>query len=168
MQMKLFDELMEAWEYTRDGVIAEVENLPEVKFSERPPGLVRSALDLVNHIVESGRLMAGELSLADGDFQRKPYGALVAEHIRAGDTAASKKEAVELLRRSHAEGDAMLRNAGAERLMEPIRQFNGVPATRLAWMSHGISHEEYHRGQIAIYARLLGEKPALTKLIEGD
>ncbi len=166
--MQIFDELMEAWQYTRDGVIAEVENLPEARFGEPPPGLVRSALDLVNHIVESGRLMAGELSLADGDFRRKPYEVLIAEHLRAGDTATSKKEAVELLRRSHAEGDAMLRTAGAERLTQPIRQFNGAPATRLAWMSHGISHEEYHRGQIAIYARLLGEKPALTKLIEGE
>jgi uncharacterized damage-inducible protein DinB len=166
--MQIFEELMEAWQYTRDGVIAEVENLPEARFSECPPGLMRSALDLVNHIVESGRLMSGELSLADGDFQRKSYPALIAEHARAGDMARSKKEAVELLRRSHAEGDAMLHSAGAERLMQPIRQFNGVPATRLAWMSHGISHEEYHRGQIAIYARLLGEKPALTKLIEGE
>jgi uncharacterized damage-inducible protein DinB len=34
-------------------------------------------------------------------------------------------------------------------------------------MMHGIAHEEYHRGQITLYARLLGEVPALTKLIEG-
>jgi uncharacterized damage-inducible protein DinB len=34
-------------------------------------------------------------------------------------------------------------------------------------MQHGIAHEEYHRGQIALCARLMGIKPALTKLIEG-
>lgn len=166
--MQIFEELMEAWRYTREGVIAEVENLPEARFGECPPGLVRSALDLANHIVESGRLMAGELSRPDGDFMRKSYSALIAEHLRKGDLAQSRNEAVELLRRSHAEGDATLRGAGAERLMQPIRQFSGTEATRLAWMHHGISHEEYHRGQIAIYARLLGEKPALTKLIEGS
>lgn len=27
-------------------------------------------------------------------------------------------------------------------------QFNGRPATRLSWMSHGVAHEEYHRGQL--------------------
>jgi uncharacterized damage-inducible protein DinB len=34
-------------------------------------------------------------------------------------------------------------------------------------MHHGISHEEYHRGQLALYARLFGEVPALTKAIQG-
>jgi uncharacterized damage-inducible protein DinB len=32
-------------------------------------------------------------------------------------------------------------------------------------MQHPIAHEEYHRGQIAMYARLVGRIPALTKLI---
>ena len=165
--MQLLDELLEAWRYTREGVIAEVENLPETKLREAPSGLSRSPLDLVNHIVESDRLMAGELSRPDGDFQRKSYPELMAEYVNEGDVASSKQDALELLRRSHSEGDKILRAAGAERLSQPIRQFNGQPASRLAWLHHGISHEEYHRGQLAIYARLCGETPALTKLIMG-
>jgi uncharacterized damage-inducible protein DinB len=164
---RLFEELLDAWRYTRDGVIAEVENLPNAAFAGCPPGLGRSAIDIANHIVESSRLMAGELSREDGDFLRKSYSDLMAEYVRAGDVAKTKAEAVQLLRRTHAEGDASLRSAGAERMMQPIRQFNGVPASRMTWLHHGISHEEYHRGQIALYARLFGEKPALTKLIEG-
>ncbi len=166
--MSLFEELLEAWGYTREGVIAEIENLPDSVLNSAPSLLARSGLELVNHIVESGRLMAGELSRADGDFTRKPYMELVAEHSRKGDVATSRREAVELLKRSLSEGEGALRAAGADRLMQPITQFNGVPATRLAWLHHGISHEEYHRGQIALYARLGGEKPALTKLIEGS
>ena len=165
--MRLFEELLEAWRYTRAGVIAEAENLPESRFLERPAGVGRSPLELVNHIVESGRLMSGELSRANGDFRRKPYPELISEHLAPDDVAHSKSEAVERLRRSHAEGDAALRKAGAERLLEPIRQFNGEHATRLAWMHHGVSHEEYHRGQLALYARLFGETPALTKRILG-
>jgi len=42
-----------------------------------------------------------------------------------------------------------------------------VPASRLTWLNHAIAHEEYHRGQLALYARLLGRVPALTRLIEG-
>jgi len=34
-------------------------------------------------------------------------------------------------------------------------------------LTHAIAHEEYHRGQLTLYARLLGRVPALTKLIEG-
>ena len=165
--MQLLEELLEAWRYTRDGIIAELVNLPESKLHAPPTGLSRSALDLANHIVESGRLMAGELSRPDGDFQRKPYAALIGEYVKESDVASSRQEAVELLRRSHAEGEHALRAAGAGQLSKPIRQFNGVPASRIAWLHHGISHEEYHRGQLAIYARLSGETPALTKLIMG-
>ena len=164
----MLDELLEAWRYTREGVVAEAENLPADRFLERPDGLGRSALELVNHIVESGWLMAGELSRPDGDFQRKPYPDLVVEHTPAGDYADSREGALEALRRTHAAGEALLREAGTDVLGRRIRQFNGVEATRLAWMHHGIAHEEYHRGQLALYARLLGATPALTKLILGE
>jgi uncharacterized damage-inducible protein DinB len=166
--MQLFDELVEAWRYARDGVIAEVENLPENALSKAPDGLPRTGFDLVNHIVESARLMAGELTRPDGDFQRKSYTELVDEYIRPGDVVSSKKDAVELLKRSHAEDEAKFKAAGADRLMEPIRQFNGVAASRMSWFAGGISHEEYHRGQLAMYARLCGETPALTKVIMGE
>jgi len=165
--MQLFDEMLDAWRYTRDGVIAEVENLPENIFSVAPHGLERTILDLVNHIVESSRLMAGELSRADGDFLRKEYPELIAEYSREGDVAQTKAEAVELLRRSFTEDEEQIRGAGQEAMMKPIRQFNGEKASRMAWFHHGISHEEYHRGQLAIYARLNGETPGLTKLIMG-
>jgi uncharacterized damage-inducible protein DinB len=165
--LTLFDELLEAWRYTRDGVIDEAAVLPDTHFADRPDGLGRSALELVNHIIESGRLMAGELSRADGDFQRKQYPELIAEHSKRGDMARSKAEAIDILRRSHEEGEALLRAAGAERLVQPIRQFNGLFASRLSWMHHGIAHEEYHRGQLALYNRLFGVVPALTQQING-
>jgi uncharacterized damage-inducible protein DinB len=165
--MQLFDELIEAWRYAREGVIAEVENLTDEVLGQAPDELPRNGIDLVNHIVESGRLMVGELTHPQGDFQRKPYPELLKEHTKPGDVSKSKKEALELLRRSHSEGEAALKAAGAERLMEPIRQFNGVKASRMSWFAGGISHEEYHRGQLAMYARLSGETPALTKVIMG-
>jgi uncharacterized damage-inducible protein DinB len=164
----LLDELLDAWRYTRDGVIAEIANMPGSRVAERPAGLGRSALELVEHIVASGRLMAGELSRPHGDFCRAPYEALVAEHSQATDRAASPAAALELLRASHAHDSARLRDAGVELMRRPIRQFNGAYASRLAWMHHGIAHEEYHRGQLALYARLYGVTPALTKQILGE
>ena len=53
-------------------------------------------------------------------------------------------------------------------MLQTIRRFDGESGTRLAWMQHGIAHEEYHRGQLALYVRLLGRTPALTRLIEGS
>jgi uncharacterized damage-inducible protein DinB len=166
--MNLLDELIEAWRYTRAGVIAEAENLPAERFLDRPGGLTRSPLELVNHIVESGWLMAGELTRPDGDFQRLGYAELLAEHTPTADRADGREAALRALRRSHEQGEARLREAGHQTLARPIRQFNGVEASRISWMHHGISHEEYHRGQLALYARLFGETPALTKQILGE
>lgn len=163
-----FEELLEYWGYTRQGVIAEVENLPEADLDRRPGEAQRSVHDIALHVISSGRVMAGELSRPDGDFTRASYAEILAEH--GGDSGASstKAELIALLRSSHEQGDAALRAAGELQMLQWIRQFNGENATRLSWMHHGISHEEYHRGQIALTVRLLGHTPALTKAIRGE
>lgn len=172
MQVKSqLEEALDAWRFAREGVIAEVRNLPDEAVNEtisaRKAG-ARTIAEMVHHIAESGLLMAGELSRDNGDFQRKPYLTLMAEHAGAMERPQDKAALLALLEKTHHDGEARLRQAGEALLMQPIRQFNGEPARRLTWMHHGIGHEEYHRGQIALSARLLGYTPALTKLIHGE
>jgi uncharacterized damage-inducible protein DinB len=50
-------------------------------------------------------------------------------------------------------------------MLQLIERFDGEMGTRLAWLHHGIAQEEYHRGQLCTYARLIGVEPALTRLI---
>ena len=161
----LLAEALDAWRYTRNGVVAEAENLPVEHFYFRPEPEVRSVAELVRHIVESGRMMAGELPRPDGDFRRQSFEAFVREY--AADVAGipDKEGLLMLLRTSLQEGVVQIRDAGAEQMLEPIHQFDGTRATRLSWMHHGVAHEMYHRGQLALYARLLGGTPALTKQI---
>ena len=59
-----------------------------------------------------------------------------------------------------------LRAAGEVQMLQHVRRFDGERGTRLSWLHHGIAHEEYHRAQLALYARLLGRTPALTRAIE--
>jgi uncharacterized damage-inducible protein DinB len=73
-----------------------------------------------------------------------------------------------VLRSQQREADRKFRRAGSLALYQFITRFDGQPGTKLAWLNHGIAHEEYHRGQLALYARLLGHVPALTQLIEGS
>ena len=164
----LFDELLEAWAYTRQGVIEEIENLSEADLQFRPHKESRSAAEIGLHIVESGQMMAGELSRPDGNFRRKPYPQLVKEHARGLPSTSKKAQLVKLLKQTHADGARKLAAAGELALLQHITRFDGERGTRLAWMNHGISHEEYHRGQLALYARLVGRVPALTQLILGS
>ena len=164
----LLDESLEAWEFARQGVTAELRNIAEKDIDFSPREESRTVGELVRHIVESGNLMAGELSRADGDFQRKSYEGLLVDYGRGVSSLRSKRQLLAALRQTHADGEKRIRRAGELRMLQNIRRFDGKMGTRLAWMNHGIGHEEYHRGQLALYARLMGRVPALTKLIRGS
>ena len=163
----LLDELLTAWAYTRAGVIDEIRNLPDTLTGFRPTPANRTLAELALHIVDSGLMMSGELTRADGNFRRQSYAAFAKEYAAPASRRRSRRDLIALLKDTHARGAKQIRGAGEVLMLQQIVQFNGEKATRLSWMHHGIAHEEYHRGQIALYARLAGEVPALTKLITG-
>lgn len=163
----LLEETLEAWAWTRSGIRDEILNLSEGELAFRPVPKARSAAEIVRHIIEVGLLMTGELTRADGSFRRKSYPKLLAEYAGHVGRATTPKRILDWLERSHAEGEKRFRTAGELFLLQYVTRFDGKPGTRLAWLNHGITHEEYHRGQLAIYARLLGKVPALTKAIGG-
>jgi hypothetical protein len=163
----LLEETLEAWGCARSGVIGELENIPPGDFGFRPTPHSRTPAELAAHIIESGLMASGELTRPDGNFQRQSYPEFIAEHAGTRAQTPDKSRLLGLLQTTLDEGIAKLRSRGEQAMMAPIIQFNGVPATRLTWLNHAIAHEEYHRGQLALYARLLGRVPALTQLIEG-
>ncbi len=164
----LFDEALTAWDYARRSLIAEAEVVPDDGYDFRPTPSSRSYRDLLWHVVESGCMMTGELSRPDGDFTRKPYPELLAEHTAHLSPVDTPAELRALLERTLEDGLDRLRDAGEVHMLQQIRQFDGELSTRLSWMHHGIAHEEYHRGQAALYARLQGIVPALTRAIHGE
>ena len=162
----LLEETLEAWIYTRAGVVDELENIPAGKFGYRPTPQSRSVAELAQHIIESSLMASGELNRPDGNFQRQSYEAFIQQY--AGGRVGTDKAGLQtLLRETLDEGIAAFRETGELGILQEIVQFNGEPATRLTWLNHAISHEEYHRGQLALYARMLGLVPALTQVIEG-
>jgi uncharacterized damage-inducible protein DinB len=164
----LLDEAIEAWEDSRNGVIAELENIPTNRFGVAPVAGTRGVGELALHIAEVGLMMVGELTRDGGDFRRAPYEQLIAEYRGPLDGVGGKREIVAAMKRTLKEGVRAFREAGELHLLGLVRRFDGKMGSRFAWMQHGIAHEEYHRGQIAMSARMMGIKPALTKLIEGS
>ncbi len=163
----LLDETLEAWEFTRAGVADELRAVPDKSLDFRPDEGARTVAELVRHVIESNLMMAGELSRSDGDFQRKSFEGFLHEYAKGIAAHRTKRQLLDALRRTHREGEARIRQAGELHMLQLIRRFDGEMGTRLAWMNHGIAHEEYHRGQLAMYVRLLGRTPALTKRIMG-
>jgi uncharacterized damage-inducible protein DinB len=161
----LLEEALEAWSDVRQGLIEEVENIPQEHFDFRPTPEVRSVAEMVQHILEVALMMTGELTRLDTDFRRAPWPELLdlyASHVRQ---AAGKTELLALLRSSLAEAEEKFREAGELEMLQLITRFDGLQGTKLAWLHHGIAQEMYHRGQLVTYARLLGIEPALTRRI---
>lgn len=163
----LLEETLQAWTYARDGVIDELEVIPADQYSFRPTPYNRTVAEIAQHIIESGLMAAGELNRPDGNFQRQSYPEFIEEYARDRARATDKPSLLAQLRDTLDEARAAFRASGEANLMRDIVQFNGEPATRLTWLNHAIAHEEYHRGQIALYVRLMGRVPALTRLIQG-
>lgn len=163
----LLDEALESWEYTRKGVLDEASSFPDDEWDWRPDPDARSVGELVTHILESGLMMVGELTRPDGDFRRQDPGSFIEEY--AGDLPPdpTPSELREHLTTTFAEGAAAFRAAGEVHMLQLIRRFDGEYGTRLAWLHHGIDHENYHRGQLAAWVRLSGRVPALTRRIQG-
>ena len=72
MAKTLLEEALDGWQFARNGVIAELENIPAESFGFSPAAGVRTVAELARHIVEASTVMAGELSRPDGDFTRRP------------------------------------------------------------------------------------------------
>jgi uncharacterized damage-inducible protein DinB len=164
----MLDEALESWGYTRDGVIDEVVTIPADQFDWRPHPKSRSVAELVQHIVESGLMAAGELTRPDGDFRRAPYPDILGEYAGHVPGIHGRDALLALLRDSYADGEARFRGAGELAMLQHVRRFDGTLGTRLAWLWHAVDHESYHRGQLALYVRMMGKVPALTRAILGE
>ncbi len=164
----LLEETIEAWEGTRDGIIAEVENIPPKRFDFKPADASRSVSELARHIMEVSLMMVGELTREDTNLRRAPWPKLLAMYSKPIDGLKSKRELVSALRSTVRDGVKAFRNAGELHMLQWITRFDGLRGSRLAWFNHGIAHENYHQGQLATYQRLIGVTPALTKMIEGS
>ena len=163
----LLEEAIEAWEDARNGVIDEVRNIPANRFDFTPAKGARSVSELITHIMEVSLMSTGELTREDTNFHRTTWPRLLAMYSKPIDRLHSKRELLAALRSTLRDGVKAFRGAGELHMMQWIIRFDGQRGTRLAWFDHGIAHEMYHRGQLALYQRMMGITPALTKRIPG-
>ncbi len=161
------DESLDAWRDVRYGLIDEVRNIPAGKFGFRATPENRSVTELVQHILEVAMMMTGELTRPDTNFHRAPWPKLLAIYAQSAYRAKTKARLLALLKSQFQDAERKFRKAGELSLYQYLKRFDGLPGTKYTWWQHGIAHEEYHRGQLAIYARLMGLTPALTQKIQG-
>ncbi len=161
------EEALDAWEGIRHGLRAEVRNVPAERFDFRPTPDSRSVSELVRHVLEVGLMMVGELCRPDTDFHRASFRDLVARYDGPVRGLAGKDELLIALDSTFEEARRRFRELGENGIQQVIARFDGKKGTKLAWMHHGLAHEEHHKGQLTVYERLMGLEPALTQRIRG-
>ena len=68
--MTKIEEFLSQWQDSREGLIKEVERIPEDKLDFRPAAETRSALELLYHVIESERMLVDEICRDDTDLRR--------------------------------------------------------------------------------------------------
>ena len=164
----LLEETLEAWSDVRNGLIEELENIPDDRFDFRPTPETRSVAELTQHILEVALMMTGELTRPDTDLRRAPWPELLDLYATHVNQVTSKSPLLDLLSDSFQESERKFLESGELHMLQLIERFDGEKGTRLAWLHHGIAQEMYHRGQIVTYQRLMGIEPALTRKIRGS
>ena len=158
--------MLDIWKEVRAGVIAEVTQIPPDQFAFQATPQSRSVAGLIRHILETQRFLVGELCRPDTDFKRLPKEQVrefverqAAEAHRGGD----KEQLIASLRSTMEWAETTLRGFGEDALREKvIPRRDGKMMSKLGYLCFIISHENYHRGQVALYERLMEIEPALT------
>ena len=151
-----------SWKEVRAGLIDEAAQIPADQFSFQATPDTRTVAQLLQHIIESQKFLAGEVCRPDTNILRQSFADQIKTYAAGVNEVNDKDGLLNLLRSSVDEAEAQLL-AAAEELKNKMKRFDGKEMAKHSFLSFVIAHEMYHRGQLTIYERLLNIEPALTQ-----
>ena len=149
------------WKDVREGLIQEVEKIPEDQFSFRATPDTRSIAEILQHIVQAQKILVGETCRDETNIMRQSMVAHAQEYAPGVHKVTDKNGLLELLRSSMEETQACIAQS-ADKLDASMTALNGQPTSKSAFLTFCVSHEMYHRGQLTVFERLLNIEPVLT------
>src|SRR2546423_1228133 len=156
------DAIIGSWREVRAGLIDEASQVPADKFSFRAADGMRTVAELLQHLVESQKMLVGEACRPDTNLMRKSFGDQIKDYAPNVRDANDKDSILKLLATAMDDTEKQMRQH-ADELRYIMKRFDGKEMTKQAFMSFAIAHEMYHRGQLTVYERLLGIEPVLTQ-----
>jgi len=156
------DKLVETWREVRSGLIEEAAQIPAEQFSFRATQETRSVTELLQHIIESQKVLAGEACRPETNLMRQSFVDHIKEYAPEVGAIKDKNGLLESMRSSMDLTEATIRSH-ADKLDDSMRRFDGREMSKLDFLNFVVAHEMYHRGQFTVYERLLNIEPALTR-----
>jgi uncharacterized damage-inducible protein DinB len=159
----LLAETLARWYTIRRGLIREVSNIPQTRLTFRATLETRSIMDIIHHVLELSIITVEELVREDTNLDRASLSQLANVYAPNITRADSQEKLVNLLVEQYRDAETRLRDLGDLHMMQLVPKMDGTYETRLTLLIDAIEHEMYHRGQLTVYARLIGLEPALTQ-----
>lgn len=153
--------IMKLWKDARNGLIEEVEKIPEDQMSFRATPDTRSVAELLQHIVETQKILVGETSRDDSNLFRQSFADHAKEYAAGVKDVNDKQGLIDLLRSSMAAAETAVQSNAAA-WDAPMNGLDGKPTTKGGFLTFACSHEIYHRGQLTVFERLMNIEPVLT------
>lgn len=157
--------LVSLWKDARTGLIHEVEKIPDDQFTFKATPETRSIAEILQHIIQTQRVLVGEVCRTDTNLMRQTFAAHFQEYAQGVDQLTGKFALIEELKKSMDESLEKISTFG-EKLNEDMTRFDGKVTSKLGFLMFAMSHEMYHRGQLTVYERLLKVEPALTERLK--
>lgn len=149
------------WKDVRTGLINEVEKIPDDQFSFRATPETRSIAEILQHIIESQKILVAETCRENANLRRQSFADHHNEHAPGVKAVTDKQGLIDLLRSSMNAAEECVR-AHADKWDEQMTGIDGRQTTKGAFLTFACSHEMYHRGQLTVFERLLNIEPVLT------
>ena len=154
-----------SWKEVRSGLVDEAAQIPDEKFSFQATPEMRSVAQILQHIIESQKMIVGEACRPDTNLLRQSFADQIKHYAPGVSEVRDKDGLLNLLRTSMEESEAQLL-AAAEELKNKMKRFDGKDMAKHSFLSFAIAHEMYHRGQLTVYERLLNIEPVLTRKLK--
>ncbi len=161
--LTLLDETLLRWYTVRRGLIREVSNIPQTRMTFRATLETRSIMDIIHHVLELSIITVEELVREDTNPDRASLSQLANVYAPNITRADTQEKLVNLLVEQYRDAETRLRECGDLHMMQLVRRIDGTLETRMTLFADAVQHEMYHRGQLTVYARLIGLEPAFTR-----
>ena len=106
------DGLIDSWKEVRSGLIDEVDSIPADKFTFQATPDTRSVAALLQHVVETQKMLMGEVCRADTNLLRQSFAEQIKVYAPEVAGISDKDGLLSLLRSSMEETGAKLLAAG--------------------------------------------------------
>lgn len=145
------DELVKVWEMAKLMTNEYLNIMPADKYSFKAQDSIRSFAQQMLHLAQVNNAM-----ISHGTDVARIFSPL--RRLEQSPGAQSKDSVLYYVNASYDFAINAIKKLDASKLEEKVKE-RTLELTRLAWLLKAFDHQTHHRGQTAIYIRLVGIKP---------